>query len=354
MNNAVMAGAAHAPAAGQSDAPTARVVLPVGATDEQWHALRRSGIGGSDVAAILGLDRYRGPWHVYEAKHDRGEVRDTAPMQWGRRLEAVIAEAFTEESGLPTTTTPGTLAHLDRPWMLANVDRYVVSADGPVAPLECKNRSEHQASDWDGEVPDGPALQAHWYMAVGGWSHAWVAALIGGNRLAWHRLDRDEELITHLVDFCGAWWQRHVVEGYPPPPDGSMATTELLDHLWDARPGQVATVDTAQAISLRRRRALLKAWAKKLQTKINAVENEMKTLTGDAEIANTPGGKVWTWKQNGTFRSSDFRDEQPDLAAQYTRLMPALDVQALAADHPDIYGQYRARRLHVPEKGPRP
>ncbi|MEU5834548.1 lambda-exonuclease family protein [Streptomyces diacarni] len=348
----VPAGAVEAPACGRPDAPTARLILPAGAPEAEWHAVRAAGIGGSDVAAILGLDPYRGPRHVYEAKHGRGDTRDTQPMRWGRRLEALIAEAFTEETALTTIETPGTFAHVDRPWQLANVDRFILDDDGAVvAPLECKNRSEYQADDWEEGVPDSPAIQAHWYMATCGWSHAWVAALIGGNRLRKYRLDRDEEIVTWLVDHCGRWYQDHVVDGFPPPADGLKATADLLSKLWDVRTDEVVNVDLDRAVELREKRAALKGQEKAVAAELRTVENEMRLMTGEAEVARVGSKSAWTWKQNGTFASSRFREEQPELAAAYTRQVEAVDTDRLAAEHPETYRTYRARVLRVPAKG---
>ena len=65
--------------------PTARLLAPSGLPREEWLKVRRTGIGGSDVAAILGMDHNRGPLHVYLDK--RGELpeeRARAP----RRLDA--------------------------------------------------------------------------------------------------------------------------------------------------------------------------------------------------------------------------------------------------------------------------
>ncbi|MFJ3100301.1 YqaJ viral recombinase family protein [Streptomyces sp. NPDC086835] len=342
---------AQAPAAGRPDAPTARLLLPATASADQWHEVRRSGIGGSDVAAILGLDKYRGPRHVYEAKHGRDTEADNEAMEFGRELEDVIARSFSRRANVPIVTPPGTLVHNEHPWMLANVDRYALDEAGAVvAPVECKNRSEYQADDWEEGVPDSPAIQAHWYMAVGGWDYAWVAALIGGNRLRYHRLERDEELIGYLVQHCGDWYQRHVVEGFPPPADGLEATKELLGRLWVAKPEDIVEVDLERARALRAQRARLTDQIKALNTELTTVENEMRLMAESAEIAKVGNAVAWTWKQNSTFAPKRFREEQPELAAKYMHTVEVLDTDRLKADHPTVYRQYRARQLRVPAK----
>ncbi|MFF5045600.1 YqaJ viral recombinase family nuclease [[Kitasatospora] papulosa] len=343
---------ALAPAAGRPEAPTARLLLPATASAEEWHATRAAGIGGSDIAAILGLDKYKSPRHVYEAKHGRGDKVTSEAAEIGVEIEDFIATLFGKRAEVPIGTPSGTLVNLERSWMLANVDRYALDPEtgAVVAPIECKNRSEYQLDDWEDGVPDAPALQAHWYMAVGGWSYAWVVALVGGNKLKYHRLERDEDLIGELVAHCGGWFQRHIVEGHPPPADGLAATKELLGRLWQVKPEEVATVDLAKAKDLRARRAELRAQAKDVETQLNEVENEMRLLTEDAAVAKVGTAIAWTWKQNGAFASKRFREAMPELAARYTRMLPALDMDALKEEQPDVYGQFRARVLNVPKK----
>lgn len=337
------------------DAPTARLLLPADAPEEEWHAARREGIGGSDVAAILGLGggKYTSPRHVFEAKHGRPPEVNSEPAEIGREIEDFIAHMFTKRSGVETREAPGSLVHVDHPWMRVNVDRMTFERPGAASGcLECKNRSEYQADQWeDGAVPDAPAIQCHWGMAVGGWDHGFVAALVGGNKLRWSRLERDEEMIGYLIDYCGKWFQRHVVEGFEPEADGYEATTDLLAKLWSVKPETVAVVDMAQAKALRARRADLKAQEKTLEADLRTVENEMRLLTGAAEVAKVGKNAAWTWKANGTFAAKQFAEAEPELFAQFTHLAPALDMDRLKAEAPLTYAKYRSRRLLVPAKG---
>lgn len=341
--------------------PTAVLLAPPGIEEEEWTRLRAGGFGGSDIAALLGLDRYRSPMHVWQAKMGNPDRGDSEAAKWGRRLEGVIAEAFAEESGLTVLPEIGTLAHVDEPRMRANIDRLVIGRttgrgpalvpDDEVAPLECKNRSERRASEWRDDVPDQPALQAHWYLAVTGYTHAWVAALLGGNRLRYYRLERDQELIDHLVGYCMRWWDEHVATGIAPRPDGSKATTELLAHLWEAKPEAEIEVNASRTVELIAKRTALRERIGRLQTDLNAVENEMRLQLGENEVAKVRGRTAYTCVANGTFRAKQFRAEQPELAAKYVKYLPAVDTAALAEDEPDVYRRYRSRVLRVPDHG---
>ncbi|WP_327384993.1 YqaJ viral recombinase family nuclease [Streptomyces sp. NBC_01207] len=346
---------AKPPAGRPSAAPGARLLETGGPSDPAWHAARREGLCGTDVAAILGLTPGRGPRHVYEEKHgntDAVAVEETSRMRMGRRLEPVIAELFAEETGLAIAPATGTLVNIERPWMRGNVDVYVLDDSGQVvAPLEVKQRGAYDAKNWVDGPPDAAAVQAMWYAAVGGWSHAHVAGLLGGNELAHFRIDLDPALIGDLIEHCEAWWQRHIVEGFPPPADGLDATAKLLARLWQGDPQQTAQVDREEAARLRAEWRALTEEKKAVAKRLTEVENAMRLLSGAAEVAESDGKPAWNWKQNGTFKSAVFAKEQPELAAAYRRPAEVLDVERLAAEHPDIHRQYLARVLRVPVKG---
>ncbi len=340
--------------------PTARVLLPAGAPAEDWLAVRRTGIGGSDVSAILGLDTHGGALRVWQDKVGIPRETDSRlerSARRGHRLEGLTAEFFSEESGLLILDAPGTLQHVDHPHWLANPDRITLWPDDVQAAdpgiLECKSRTwrSARAEGWRGdEAPDGPALQAHWYLTVTGYQHAHVAGLID-DELVWWQLQRDDELCQMLAEAVDRFWTDHVLPGVPPVADGSQATAELLARLWTAREEATVEVDPVEAMLLNQRRRELKERQASLETDLTEVENRMRQLAGDAEVATVGGKPVFTWRQNGQFAHRRFRQAEPELAAEYTHLVSAVDITRLAKDHPEIHRKYRARVLRTPSEG---
>lgn len=333
------------------EAPTARVILPAGASRAEWLAARTVGVGGSDVAAILGMDSHRGPMHVYldkrgELEEQRSETLDRAARR-GNQLEGLVAELFAEETGLAVATAPGMFAHVDRPWMIANPDR-IVGGDGI---LECKTRTwrSAQRENWDGEeAPDGPALQAYWYRAVTGYSTAHVAGLVDDEFRQW-RLPDDRELLDHLTEYVTTWWHDHVVAGVAPKVDGSKATTKLLSHLWDATPEKVTEVDAAEVLILRAEMAELETQAAAVKKELARVKNRMAELIGTGEIAMAGGRELYSRKQNGTFAAARFAAAHPEIVAAHQKTVTVPDWDAIKTTFPQEYRAHRARVLRVPK-----
>jgi putative phage-type endonuclease len=341
---------------GRKVTPTGVLAAPHDMPRDEWLALRRTGIGGSDIAALLGMNRYTSPYELYLDK--RGELPDMPRSEtleraatWGHLHEPLIAAQFTGLTGLKTRRV-GLIRHESEPWMLASLDRQVGGCpDGPCA-LEIKNRSAYKASDWgpsgdpDG-VPDTEALQTHWYMTVTGYRHMHVGVLINGNDDRYYRVGADTQIAADVTDMARSFLRR-VLDGNPPPVDGSQAVTDLLAALWPAQPGTEAVIDRAQAAPLLLERDRLAAEAATLAERAAAVANRLAMLLGDAEAAMWDGEVLYTRKQNGVFAPKRFQAAHPDLAAKYTHLVPAIDTKALAAGHPDLYRAFRARVLRVP------
>jgi putative phage-type endonuclease len=91
----------------------------------KWHAARAGRVGGSDIAAILGLSPWTSRfslWH--ERKGLVPQQAEKPEMTWGKRLEPVICDAFQE--GHPEFTvvrkSGAVFAHQLRDWQVASPD----------------------------------------------------------------------------------------------------------------------------------------------------------------------------------------------------------------------------------------
>ena len=65
---------------------------------EEWLKLRKKGIGGSDAAAVAGLNKWKSPIQVYMEKLDEAPevVRNEESMYWGNVMEDIVAHEFSE------------------------------------------------------------------------------------------------------------------------------------------------------------------------------------------------------------------------------------------------------------------
>lgn len=177
----------------------------------EWLEARRTGVGGTDAAALLNLDPYKQPYDVAREKLGLAPPREvTDAMRLGIKLEPVVDSEYCERTGHTTECPPSMLRHPDHDWMFANVDRFVVSAKK--RSLECKTAGLNLAKDWGEEgsdwVPENYLIQTQHQMAVTGHESTDVAVLIAGRELRIYTVERDDKLIKHLIDIEGEFWER--------------------------------------------------------------------------------------------------------------------------------------------------
>lgn len=278
----------------------AQVVLPAGASDADWHAVRATGLGGSDMTAVCGLDKYTSPLEIWYRKtgrdvhrHEDAVLSEAALM--GHLLEPVVRRRFTDLTGLPVLDGPGTLRAIDPEWALANLDGIVLER-GEYGVFEAKTRSSYALDEWLDEPPTGPYLQTQSYLMVTGWSFGYIACLVGGQRTIVHRVERDEELIAGLRAIGDEFWES-VLSGSVPRADGSAATADFLARLHPTSSDTEVIADDANEVE-----ALLQSYAKAKAAKAaaeaeqSAAENRLRQIAGDAGTVLVRGEKAYSLK----------------------------------------------------------
>ena len=140
-------------------------------TEDEWLAWRRKGVGGSDVAAALGLSPYRTARELYYDKIGvvpavEGEDKSIT-FEIGHLLEDVVAKIFAKKTGLSVYQDQKMFQHPLFPFMLADVDRFIHLPNGDTGILECKTAHYDTQYLWaNGAVPRHYELQVKHYMAV--------------------------------------------------------------------------------------------------------------------------------------------------------------------------------------------
>src|SRR5471032_468478 len=217
--------------------PALRLVETQGLSRTDWLSVSRTGIGGSDAAAAVGLNPYVSPLELWLDKtgRDAGLAKPdpadtTCPTYWGTLLEPIVAAAYTQQTGNRVRKVNAVLQHPTIPFMLANLDREIVGVPG-LQILECKTAGEFGARLWRAGVPEYVQLQVQHQLAVTGKRAADVAVLLCGQQLGVHRIKRDDELIARLIPLEAKFWQ-YVTSDTPPPADGSESADRALRCLY--------------------------------------------------------------------------------------------------------------------------
>lgn len=290
---------------------------------EEQKQIRKTGIGGSDAAAICGLNKYCTPLQVYlEKTEDVTDKEDNHFMYWGRAMEPVLLEEYQRLTGHVVTTTD-TLRSQEYPWMIANLDGYV-EAEGIV--VEVKNVSAYRAKEFGeqftDEVPTEYLMQMAHYAIVANAKRVDLAVLIGGNDFRVYSYKRNDILEEQLIRIESNFWNENVLKKIPPEPK----TYEEAMQMWPAKV-EGAKVSSVVVSNEKVSAALdeikmLQENIKELKEQESKRKAEICFLLEDGEILMSPdGAKLATWKtQDSTrFSISDFKEAYPDLVREFTK-----------------------------------
>ncbi|KAB2975991.1 hypothetical protein F8R89_30760 [Streptomyces sp. SS1-1] len=225
MTSTAQAGA-QAPAAG----PTLLGWFEAGTPE--WHAARANGIGGSEIAAVVGLSPHESRFSLWHRKKGLvGPVEENPQMRWGKKHEPTICAEFAELHPEWIVHTSGTYAATGRRWQIANPDRllYLPETDEPFALLEAKTARDDEGWGKEGtaEIPVHYRAQCLWYLDVLGLPVCHLAVLIAGADYREYVVDYDEDEARILRE-AGARFMDDLARDNRPDIDGHSATYQAI------------------------------------------------------------------------------------------------------------------------------
>lgn len=285
---------------------------------EDWLENRRQGIGGSDASVVCGINRYKSPLELWMEKTDQLPQQGAGKAAyWGTQLEALVRLEFSKRTGIEVCLEKQLLQSEEHPFMLANLDGVCQHPEFGPCIFEAKTATAYKAGEWEDTIPDEYQLQIQHYMAVTGYRGAYIAVLIGGNTFRWKFVERDEELISMLVELESDFWG-HVQSLTPPPLDGSKASAKFLaERFPNSVPlSQITLPETAVELLHQYDEACEQLDA--ITERKQEAENLLKEMMGENEVG-TVGERIITWKSVSQER---------------------LDSRTLKAEHPALYKKY--------------
>jgi putative phage-type endonuclease len=255
------------------------------------------GIGGSDVAAVCGLSKYKSAYELWYEKTGESAADESVSESayWGNVLEPVIRAEFIKRTGYTVSTVPAVLQHPEHEFMLANIDGIVHTNEGDFI-FEAKTANAFLIDEWSScdYVPYPYQLQVQHYMSVTGLQGAYIAALVGGNQFCCRFIKRDDALIEMLIKLERQFWQ-YVLDDTAPPVDGSDAAAKFLaQHYPNSIPKSTIPLPE-EALLLVEQVEYCSKKVSDFEFEKQEAENQLKQLLGENEIG-TVGDRVITWK----------------------------------------------------------
>ena len=267
--------------------------------EERWLELRRTGIGGSDAGAIMGMNKYASPLTVYMQKKGIDTFKGNNATKWGHILEDPIRKMTEKELGITIETVDGMFTSVENPFMNANLDGIChaenqVTIDGVtvqgIGGHEIKTSGNGEGFG-DGEIPDSYWAQCQHYMAVMGYNWFILTVFFLTSRTGKHYIvERNENFIENLIDAEKSFWFKFVEQNEFPAPTGIEQEAAYLKNLKYA-----ATVELdAETENLVYQERALAEKVKELEKQHEAVKNQILIKLSEASNGESSSKTIAT------------------------------------------------------------
>jgi putative phage-type endonuclease len=202
----------------------------------EWHEARRNGVGGSEIAAVLGLSTWESAFSLWHRKNGTVPPREAnTEMEAGRRLEPVICEVFAERHPELHMERGGTFRNRQRAYQIANPDQ-LAYLDGLLAAIH-EAKFALYPDGWGEEgtdqVPPYYQAQCRWYGDVFGLTRTYLTVFIGSTgEFREYVIDADEQDAALMRERAEAF-MASLAAGRQPPIDGHDATFRAVKAIPD-------------------------------------------------------------------------------------------------------------------------
>jgi putative phage-type endonuclease len=286
---------------------------------------RKNYIGASEAAQVLGKSRWGTPLSLWAEKTgamEPKEIGDKLYVKLGVKLEQAVAELFTELTGKKVHKVNEAFVHKQHPFIRCHIDRKV---EGERSILQCKTASAFKSKEWDGEeIPEEYEIQEHHELACSGYDRAYIACLIGNQKVALKVIERDAAKINYVISREVSFW-KEFVEPKIMPTLGFVKSkdTETLLGLYpsgDDGLGEVALPDEADALleSLEG----LKADSKLMEKSKKEIEAKIQYLLGKNVFGRSNNFLVkWSNMEQRRVDSDRMKEDAPELFEKFAKVI---------------------------------
>ena len=314
--------------------------------------MRKTGIGGSDAAAIVGLGKYSTPLSVYLDKTTDVVKETTEIMTRGNVLEPFVQSLFERKTGWKVQNNLQTQRNPDHPFMLANLDGLLPS-ERAIAEFKTavytKGTKEEWGDEGTDEIPKHYLIQVAHYASVMNADMVHIGVLFGDEKLfnsyrkihslsartqsplSGEDLDdlrcdfkvyvykRHGDLTRKLINRERSFWFDHVLKNNPPAPqDGNVDDFLKAYPIANDRVVCVSEADIAKIQSFSETKQKAKEWQAREET---AKADVLKLFGGSSVLVDENNNPLATWKNKSTtrFDKASFSKIHPSLCDTFSQ-----------------------------------
>lgn len=305
-----------------------RVVKLDDLTREDFLEIRRSGIGASEVAGVMGLSPWQTPLSIYVEKVEGLEDQEESlQMELGLELEPFLQRKFTqwlqknegvvimpaqEETPFePTFEEKYMYAHDDYPFIRCTPDDMFIHPEDGLVGVEYKTSSEYMKDEWgEDEVPTQYYLQVQANLFVTGCDKWYLAYLIGNRKFDVIVIKRNEEVIEKIKNACVEFWTECIEKEIPPAPTGADIDFNALKAIYPEGEGEVVMPELEEVYDELKRYEEQRG---EIEEHINKCKQEIMSAMQDKEVL------IFGEKENGRPKKATWKKTEDKPVKAYIR-----------------------------------
>ena len=289
---------------------------------EEWLEHRKTGIGSSEVATIVGLNPWETPYQLWRRKLGLDPAKDeTFAMKAGHYLEDAVAQFWHDETGceiIKRSSGDWLIANKERPYLQVSPDRTywlpgMTKNNTNKGILECKTTQSQIDAD---DLPKHWFCQVQYQLGVAELERGSLAWLCSGREFGYKDMEFVPDFFAWLVEEVDKFWRDNILGRQEP---SVHSVQDILLKYARHTDGKVTEVseDVYNAYSeLKEVRDQVAA----LEERKISLEERLKFAFGDAEAISYGGKTLATWKTpkpSSKFDAKAFQEANPELAKNY-------------------------------------
>lgn len=291
---------------------------------EEWLEYRKSGIGSSEIATIVGLNPWETPYQLWRRKRGLDPAKEeTFAMKAGHYIEDAVARFWSDSTGrevIKSSAGDWLIRDNERPFLQVSPDRTYWLAGKKhnkdnKGVLECKTTQMQIDSE---DIPKHWFCQVQYQLGTGNYQFGSLAWLCSGREFGYKDITLNRDFYEWLAGEAECFWTDYIKGGLEP---SAMSVKDVLLKYNRHTDGKIVEVNES----------VFDSWEelKKVKDEIAALDERKKTLEdtlkecfGDAEAISYEGQTLATWKApkpSMKFDDKRFKTEHPDLANEYMK-----------------------------------
>lgn len=296
---------------------------------------RAKHLGGSDIAALLGLSKYRTALDIWLEKTDKVEQSESnMPLRFGSFAEPFVANEYSLETGFALIEYAPIILHKEHSFLGGHIDRFVVpesfasgdalfNKNGQCVAnhiLECKTANPFAQIEWGevgtDQVPMTYLIQCLWYLLITDLERADLAVLFGNSDLRIYTIYRDRSLEAILLEKAVQFWENYVKRDLPPPLQNESDCKMLFAKSYPGKAVEIKS-DTLKLLSTLPK---VQSELEQCEVRVSQIKQALMSEMQDAEVLTFDGQTIATWKSpKPSYRLDAKKLEQahPELISQF-------------------------------------